>query len=245
VETERWRRIQDLFHRVVDLGETERAAFLDSECGADRDLRSELERLLEGDHTGDDVFSLVEAHTRRAVEDPLLGRVLGAYKLTARLGAGGMGVVYRAGRTDGLFQQEVAIKLIRAEHATEWMLRRFEFERRTLAALQHPCIARLYDGGTTGDGCPYFVMELVRGETIDRYCERERLPIPARLRLFLQVCRAVQFAHQSLVVHCDLKPANILIDERGTPRLRSRMMSTTERSMISPFVRLNRCSDRG
>lgn len=219
MESERWRHLQELFHRAVDLGDTERAALLDAECGADGDLRSELERLLRGDHTGEDVFSRLEAHTRTAIADPLLGRMLGAYKLTARLAAGGMGVVYRAERADGLFQQEVAIKLIRAERATEWMLRRFEFERRTLAALQHPCIARLYDGGTTEDGCPYFVMELVRGETIDRYCERERLPIAARLRLLLQVCRAVHFAHQNLVVHCDLKPANILIDERGLPRL--------------------------
>ncbi len=98
-------------------------------------------------------------------------------------------------------------------------MRRFEFERRTLAALQHPCIARLYDGGTTENGFPYFVMELVHGEAIDRYCERERLPLAQRLRLFVQVCRAVHYAHQSLVVHCDLKPANILIDERGLPRL--------------------------
>ncbi len=219
MEAERWRRIQGLFHRTVDLGTAERTALLDAECGADGELRAELERLLHLDETGGDAFSRMEAHTWREREDPLLGRMLGAWKLTTRIAAGGMGIVYRAERADGLFQQEVAIKLIRAECATEWMLRRFEFERRTLAALQHPCIARLYDGGTTEDGCPYFVMELVHGETIDRYCERERLTIAARLRLFLQVCRAVHFAHQSLVVHCDLKPSNILIDERGLPRL--------------------------
>jgi serine/threonine-protein kinase len=219
VETERWRRVQELFHRAADLGPGARADLLDEQCGADGELRAELERLLQGDGSGDDAFSRLEAHTHAPSADPLLGRTLGAWKLTARLAAGGMGVVYRGERADGLFQQEVAVKLIRAERASEWMLRRFEFERRTLAALQHPCIARLYDGGTTEDGCPYFVMELVRGEALDRYCERERLPLEARLRLFLQVCRAVHFAHQSLVVHCDLKPANILIDERGLPRL--------------------------
>lgn len=192
---------------------------LDAECGTDHTLRAEVQRLLQGDGTGDDAFSRFEAHTRIVPTDPLLGRRLGAYRLTARLATGGMGVVYRGERADGLYQQEVAIKLIRAECASEWMLRRFEFERRTLATLQHPGIARLHDGGTTDDGCPYFVMELVRGEPIDRYCDRECLPIAARLRLFLQVCRAVQFAHRSLVVHCDLKPANILIDERGLPRL--------------------------
>jgi len=219
VEAERWRRLEELFHRAVDLGPAERDVLLDAECGSDAGLRAELERLVQRDDGQSDLFSRTESRARPDLEDPMLGRTLGAYRLTARLAAGGMGVVYRAERSDGLFQQEVAIKLIRAERATEWMLRRFEFERRTLAALEHPCIARLYDGGTTEDGSPYFVMELVRGEAIDRYCQRERLPVAARVRLFLQVCRAVQFAHQKLVVHCDIKPSNILIDERGVPRL--------------------------
>jgi len=130
-----------------------------------------------------------------------------------------MGVVYRAERTDGLFEHEVAVKLIRTERATEGMVRRFERERRTLAALHQPCIARLYDGGTTDDDRPYLVMELVHGVPIDAYCERERLSVTDRLRLFVQVCRAVQFAHQNLVVHRDLKPTNILVDERGAPKL--------------------------
>ncbi|MCY2959065.1 MAG: serine/threonine-protein kinase [Planctomycetota bacterium] len=216
---DRWRRIDELFHRLADLSPTQRKVILDAECGADVELRGEIERLLERDDTGSDLFSRIEARATSSSADRWIGRELGPYRLTSRLGVGGMGVVYRAERVDGLFQHEVAIKLIRTERATDWVLRRFEFERRTLAALQHPCIARLYDGGTTEDGCPYFVMELVRGEAIDRYCERENLAIAARLRLFSQVCRAVHFAHQSLVVHCDLKPANILIDERGVPHL--------------------------
>lgn len=219
MEPERWRRAEELFHRAVVLEGAAREALLDVECGADGELRAEIEKLLRCDGQEGDAFSRVEVRPSRALVDPLIGRVLGAYRVTERIAAGGMGVVYRAERADGLFRQDVAIKLIRAERATEWMLRRFEFERRTLAALQHPCIARLYDGGTADDGCPYFVMELVQGDPIDRYCARERATVPARLRLFVQVCRAVQFAHQSLVVHCDLKPANILIDERGLPRL--------------------------
>ena len=232
MNAERWARINDLFHRVADLPPADRDALLARECGTDVTLRAEIIRLLDNDDGSGtcketDLFQRVESRTDRAGEasrsspahDPFLGRVLGAYRLTERLGAGGMGVVYRAERADGLYQQEVAVKLIRAERATDWMLRRFEFERRTLAALEHPCIARLFDGGTTEDGSPYFVMELVRGEPIDRYCERAKLPVEARLRLFLEVCRAVHHAHQSLVVHCDLKPANILIDGRGMPRL--------------------------
>ncbi len=221
---ERWQRIDALFHRAVDLAESERAALLERECGADPELREEVERLLKSDSdttssSGSDLFSRIETQSLLPVEDPLIGRTLGVYRVTERLGSGGMGVVYRGTRDDGLFEQEVAIKLIRSERATEWMVRRFEFERRMLAALVHPCIARLYDGGTTEDGSPYFVMELVRGEPINRACEQRRLSVEAKLRLFVEVCRAVQFAHQSLVVHCDLKPANILIDEHGTPRL--------------------------
>lgn len=219
MDAERWRRLDELFHRAVDLAPPARAAFLAAECGDDPELQRELALLLEGDATGDDAVSRLEAHTKVSPPDPLIGTKLGPYTLTARLATGGMGVVYRGERSDGLFRQEVAIKRIRSERATEALLQRFELERRTLAALQHPGIARLYDGGTSADGCPYIVMELVRGEPIDGYCDRERLPLAARLRLFVQVCRAVHFAHQNLVVHCDLKPGNILIDDRGAPRL--------------------------
>ncbi len=106
--SERWQRIQELFHRAADLGPRERAALLQAECGSDLELRAELERLLQGDGTGDDAFSRLEAHTRTAPADPLLGRSLGPWKLTARIAAGGMGVVYRGERADGLFEQEVA-----------------------------------------------------------------------------------------------------------------------------------------
>lgn len=226
MEAERWRRVETLFHRAVELSPGERGSWLAAQCGGDDALRAEVERLIDFDAPGaptggastSDAFSRLEAHTRE-VRDPLLGRVLGAWRLVSRIAAGGMGVVYLGERADGLFQQQVAIKLVRAERASEWMLRRFEFERRTLAELSHPCIARLVDAGSTEDGWPYFVMEFVQGERIDQHCERRRLPIEARLRLFVEVCRAVQFAHGKLVVHCDLKPANVLIDERGVPRL--------------------------
>jgi len=219
MKADRWRRVEDLFVRAADLAPEERSAFLAAECGDDAALRTDVERMLNSDDVRDDAFSRVETHARRAPVDPLLGRMLGVYRLVERLGAGGMGIVYRAERSDGLFAQEVAIKLIHGERSSEWLVRRFEFERRTLAALEHPNIARVLDGGTTEDGDPYLVMELVRGATIDRYCEQERLTLAARARLFVAVCRAVHHAHQSLVVHCDLKPANILIDAHGEPRL--------------------------
>ena len=216
---ERWMRVEALFHEAVDLDPDRRAALLDAECDGDRDLREHVERLLQNDGASDDLLGQLERQTRSALEDPMLGRLVGAYRLVARLAVGGMGVVYRAERADGLFAHEVAVKLIRSERATDGMVRRFALERRALASLHHPCIARLFDGGTTDDGRPYLVMELVHGVPIDRHCDRERLPVAARLRLFVQVCRAVHFAHQNLVVHRDLKPSNILIDEQGLPRL--------------------------
>lgn len=214
----RWQLVQAVFERVADLPAAQHDAALAAACGADRDLRAEVERLLAGDAPGDDPVSRLEA-IGGAGTDPLVGTTLGPYRLTAQVASGGMGTVYRGERCDGLFEQEVAIKRIRVDRVDDALRQRFAEERRLLASLQHPCIARLFDGGTTADGAPYFFMEFVRGEPIDRYCERHHLSLSARIRLFLQVCAAVQFAHQRLLVHGDLKPANILVDEPGRPRL--------------------------
>ena len=146
------------------------------------------------------------------------GDRLGAWRLLQRLGSGGMGAVYLAERADGHFEQRAAIKLIRGVPNAE-TLAHFARERQILATLQHPDIARLLDGGATPGGQPYLVMEYVEGEPIDVYCNERALPLEARLRLFEEVCGAVQFAHQRLVVHCDLKPSNVLVRADGTPVL--------------------------
>lgn len=219
MDPERWRRIDALFHRAVALGPAERAALLATECADDASLRAEVEKLLTADAQEHELVARFDGGALRPPDDPLVGREIGAYRLIGRLAVGGMGVVYRAERTDGLFQHEVAIKLIRMELANEHLVRRFEFERRTLAALHHPHIAQLHDGGTTPDGRPYLVMELVHGIPIDRYCEEHALTIEERSQLFARVCRAVHFAHQNLVVHRDLKPGNIFVDEHGAPKL--------------------------
>jgi predicted Ser/Thr protein kinase/type II secretory pathway pseudopilin PulG len=147
------------------------------------------------------------------------GRRIGPYLLDGLLGRGGMGAVYLAHRADGEFEQKVAIKLIDLPLATNTFRERFRQERQILAGLQHPFIARLLDGGVTGSGDPYLVMEFVDGVPIQRFCKREDLSLRQRLKLFLEVCEAVQFAHQNFVVHRDLKPDNILIAADGTPRL--------------------------
>ncbi|HVV97977.1 MAG TPA: serine/threonine-protein kinase [Rhodanobacteraceae bacterium] len=146
------------------------------------------------------------------------GDRLGAWRLVRKLAQGGMGAVYLAERADGHFEQQAAIKLIRGRPNDE-MLLHFARERQILATLQHPNIARLLDGGATPGGQPYLVMEYVEGEPIDAYCADHALPLDARLRLFEQVCSAVQFAHQRLIVHCDLKPSNVLVQSDGTPVL--------------------------
>jgi non-specific serine/threonine protein kinase/serine/threonine-protein kinase len=146
------------------------------------------------------------------------GTVIGHYRLVRRLGAGGMGEVYLAERRSD-YQQRVAVKLIRPEMANPEVLRRFAVERQTLAALNHPRIVRLLDGGSTADGAPYLVEEYVEGVPIDRAAAERDLSVPERLWLFLKVCEAVHHAHQSLVVHCDLKPANILVTAAGEPML--------------------------
>ena len=209
-------RLMELFHRVVDLPIDERRELLDEECAHDPDLRARIERLVQADGEQNPVLDELRVVER---SDPMIGRELGSYRLEARVGSGGMGVVYRGTRTDGVFEREVAVKLVRIEALSEETLARFERERRALARLDHENVARLYDGGTTEEGAPYFVMEFVRGSPIDVYCDERRLSLTERLRLFATICRAVHFAHQNLVIHRDLKPGNILIDERGVPKL--------------------------
>jgi len=219
MDPERWRRVEELFHRVLGVEPSQRAALLARECAGDDDLRAHVERLLELDERPNELVDRFESGAFLPTADPLIGREIGPYRLAALIGIGGMGVVYRAQRIDGLFDREVAIKLIRIEFASPTLVRRFEVERRTLAALNHPNIAQLLDGGTTPEGRPYLVMELVLGTPIDRFCDEHRLSVEERLRLFVRVCRAVHFAHQNLVVHRDLKPGNILVDAQGDPKL--------------------------
>jgi serine/threonine-protein kinase len=153
------------------------------------------------------------------LQTAVAGRLIGPYRIVSELGRGGMGAVYLATRDEAGFEQQVAVKLIKRGMDTEGIVRRFLQERRILAGLAHPNIARLYDGGSTPDGRPYFVMESVAGEPITRFAAERGLGVEARLALFLKVCAAVQYAHQRLIVHRDLKPANILVGADGEPKL--------------------------
>ncbi len=219
---ERWQKVEEVFETAIELPAEEREAFLTQVCGEDDDLRTEIASLLENEAEETFFQSAVkdgaQTFAHAAVEE-IIGQRIGAYRITGLVGQGGMGAVYRAVRDDDQFNQQVAIKIIKRGMDTGLVLRRFWRERQILASLNHQNIARLLDGGTTPDGRPYFAMEFIEGQPISDYCEARELSIPDRLKLFRQVCAAVQFAHQNLIVHRDIKPANILVTEDGTPKL--------------------------
>ena len=210
---ERWQQIKEHLNTALDRQGADREAYLKSVCGEDQELRSELDTLI---RANDSAGEFLEKPATEAM--PQYTRI-GPYQIIEELGHGGMGSVYRAVRDDDQYRQEVAIKLIRPGMDTAFVRGRFRFERQILALLNHPNIARLLDGGTTEDGLPYFVMELVDGLPITRYCTENKLSIQQRCRLFQKVCGAVAFAHRNLVIHRDLKPANILITKDGEPKL--------------------------
>jgi len=211
---ERWQQVKRIFDAAAELGPEQQEAYLASTCEGDPDLRSEVAALL---------ASLQEAGSRFdspvVGTDPMIGRQFGAYKVLRRLGMGGMGAVYLAARADEQFRRLAAVKAIRAELVDDHTRRRFENERHTLAALDHPNIVKLLDGGTTPDGIPYLVMDYVEGQPIDSFARERSLSINEILELFRTLCAAVQYAHQNLVVHRDLKPANILVTPQGVPKL--------------------------
>ena len=218
----RWQRIKSILADALDQeDDAARAAAVERGCRGDPELRREVCSLLGQQTAGlerfaDGAGALLGQHSCAGMH---LGRRLGAYELTRELGRGGMGAVYLARRADGRFEQQVAVKLLKRGTDTEEVLRRFRAERRILARLEHPNIARLLDGGETDDGLPFFVMEHVDGVPLTTFAKTHGLSLDARLALFGKVCAAVQFAHQNLVVHRDLKPGNILVTPAGEPKL--------------------------
>ena len=219
-----WERLQELFSQSVDLSDEEQNAFIAREVGADALLREELIKLLAADR-GKSTTPLTHAvgaalerttHDRRKA---LLGRVVNNYRLVSILGHGGTGTVYLAERADRQYSAQVAVKIIDTATIHGDLGQRFRAERQILASLNHAYIARLVDAGETAEGQPYLIMEYVHGEPLDKYCDQHALDIRDRLELFLQICSAVQYAHQNLIVHRDLKPANILVTPEGSPKL--------------------------
>ena len=217
---ERWQQFKQIVQAALDLPQPERAAYVLEACGDDEELRRDVIALLDSEAQAGAFMDNPAADyiPTEEITDSFIGRRIGAYRIVSEIGTGGMGHVYLAERADE-FKQKVALKLLKREMAYRQLISRFRNERQILAGLDHPCIARLLDGGATEDGHPYFVMEYVEGVTIDHYCANRALSIPERLKLFRHVCSAVQYAHQNLIVHRDLKPGNILVTADGTPKL--------------------------
>lgn len=216
--------LERIFLEAEALPASGRAAFLTTACGEDIDLRAHIERLLTAGDRADQVFAALGERLKQAfdyTEQPtvLTGQRAGPYLLESLIGSGGMGDVFLARRVDDEYSQRVAVKTTRLGLASEHLVTRFRRERQILASLEHPNIARLLDGGVLENGCPYMVMEYVGGEPVDRVVNRSGLSGREVARLMLPVFRAVEYAHANLVVHCDLKPSNILVTPEGNPKL--------------------------
>jgi len=215
-----WKTIKETFATALDLPTTERDRFL---AGSNDEIRREVEKLL-STYTEAQTFIgtplIVEKGLRpNALEENLKGKKIDDYFVLEKIGEGGMGIVFLAEHCGQGFSKRVALKLIKRGMDTNAVLGRFLMERQILADLEHPNIARLYGGGSTSDGLPYFVMEHVEGESIRDFCDNQQFDISDRLRLFTKVCGAISYAHQQLIVHRDIKPSNILVTASGEPKL--------------------------
>lgn len=229
MNVETWQQMKSVFHTAIELTPEDREAFLAQACNGNGELRLQVDRLLKSHHDAGEFLrepAMVEAgaisregRLRATDKEEYLGRRIGPYEIIRELGHGGMGTVFLAVRADDQYRKQVAIKLVNRGMDTDLILRRFMMERQILANLEHPNIAQLLDGGSTTDGLPYFLMEYIDGLPLTNYCDAQRFTTTKRLELFRQVCGALQYAHQNLVVHRDIKPSNILVTAEGVPKL--------------------------
>ncbi len=221
VETD---RVRDIFLAALKVPRIQREAYLGEACGGDQELRNQVERLLQAHEELGSIAERTGEPSRPTVDEPAAerpGTVIGHYKLLEPIGEGGMGTVWMAQQTEPV-KRLVALKLIKPGMDTKQVIARFEAERQALALMDHPNIAKVLDGGTSNAGRPYFVMELVKGEPITKYCDERCLTPRQRLELFIPICQAVQHAHQKGIIHRDLKPSNVLValyDGKPVPKV--------------------------
>src|SRR5215472_1134059 len=225
MKAEQWQQVEELYHAALAHEESERRAFLEKACSGDERLLQEVQSLIHHDKLAEDFLEspTVEMVARPGSKTSLESGLLFEHKfrLMRKLGEGGMGQVWLAEQINPV-RRQVALKFLRSGIYDDSVLQRFEAERQSLAMMDHPAIARVFDAGTSGRGQPYFVMEYVEGLSITAYCDQNKLTIKQRLGLFVQVCEGVQHAHRKTIIHRDLKPANILvavIDGKPTPRI--------------------------
>ncbi len=242
-------RLEAIFFAALEMDSpAERSAYLDDACANDGELRASIEKMFAAQAVAGAfleqpaIVGGVNARVDLAISERA-GSVIGPYKLLEQIGEGGMGVVFMAEQTQPI-ERTVAMKIIKPGMDTRHVIARFEAERQALAMMDHPNIAQVLDAGTTESGRPYFVMELVKGVSITRYCDDRCLPVRARLKLLLPVCQAVQHAHQKGIIHRDIKPTNILVaeyDDRAVPKVidfgvaKATIQKLTERTMFTEF----------
>lgn len=219
-----WIRIKQFFNQALELPPDKRQEFIKKISGEDSSFAASVQEMLDALESNPDwletpVIDLADVFDPSDEKDLLIGTTVGAFRVEKVIGHGGMGVVYLGRRDDESFRQVAAVKVLKRGMDTASLLERFRAERQTLAAFNHPYISRLLDGGSTEDGRPYFIMEYIEGQPINYYCDAHQLPVDDRLVLFLKICEAVQYAHQNMVVHRDIKPGNILITSDGKPKL--------------------------
>ena len=250
VTSNQFQQVEELYHKAKVLDPADRASFLDEECADALDLRAEVESLLAHSDQGtsqlhlrpsDEDGEITIVDRGRLSEGP--GTRIGPYKILQQIGEGGFGVVYMAEQEEPV-QRRVALKIIKLGMDTKQVIARFEAERQALAMMEHPNIAKVFEAGATETGRPYFVMELVKGITITEYCDRNNLKTRQRLDLFLQVCSAIQHAHQKGVIHRDIKPSNVLVtlhDTRPVPKVidfgiaKATSRRLTEKTLFTEF----------
>src|SRR5262245_11061948 len=241
-------RANDLFLRALELASADdRRQLLDDACGGDRALRAEVDALLEANDRAGQFLETPARSPMATVEGPLLGEgagaVIGPYKLVQQIGEGGMGAVWMAQQTEPV-KRVVALKLIKAGMDSKQIIARFEAERQALALMDHANIARVLDAGTAPAGRPYFVMDLVKGVPITKYCDEHHLTPRQRLELFVPVCQAIQHAHQKGIIHRDIKPSNVLValyDGKPVPKVidfgvaKATGQSLTDKTLVTGF----------
>jgi len=215
--------IKSIFERALELDKLSREVFLNSLEDHEKEYKDEVKSLLRAYEKNSDFLEIDDDRTIFSEDNigphPLIGKHIGSYLIEEEVGIGGMGIVFIGKRDDQEFEQKVAIKILKQGLSSEYLVKRFQNERQTLANLQHPNIAKLFDGGKTEEGLPYLVMEYIDGVTVTQYCEQNNLTIDERLNLFRTVCNAVQHAHQNLIIHRDIKPGNILVNKEGRVKL--------------------------
>ncbi len=219
MNVERWQKIKKVFNEAAEMPPDERRKFLEQNCNGDAEMRGEIEKMLGFADDENDAFESNAFEILGGTQPEKIPERIGKYKILKEIGRGGMGAVYEGIYETKDFAQRVALKVIKRGMDTDQILSRFRHEQKILAFLVHPNIAQFLDGGMTDDNLPFYAMEFVSGKFVDDFCAEQDLNLDERLRLFRQICSAVQYAHQNLIIHRDLKPSNILVTADGTPKL--------------------------